>query len=154
MKSQDEDKRTAAIGLFNYAHTYAQSAFELGKIQVKATHPDSVIRFNYSHAVELYLKSFLRLHGISVAELRSKRYGHNTKKLVKKAIKLGLGIDARQKAEIIWLGDAIRDRHLAAGSRGVLPIESLYVLCVHLHKEIGPAIYQDAGIKRQIPPPG
>ena len=77
-----------------------------------------------------------------------------TKKLVKKAIKLGLGIDARQKAEIIWLGDAIRDRYLATGSRGVLPIESLYVLCLHLHKEIGPAIYQDAGIKRQLPPPG
>jgi hypothetical protein len=47
----------------------------LQKAQVKATHPDDPICFLYFHAVELYLKSFLRAHGASVEELRTK-YGH------------------------------------------------------------------------------
>lgn len=151
---QEIEKRTTAIGLFNFAHTYAQSASALSKIKVNATHPDSVVRFNYSHAVELYLKSFLRLNGMSVSELSSKKYGHDTKKLVKKAIKCGLNLEDLQKYQIISLRDAIDDRYITIGHRIVLTIESLHDLSVHLHNEIGPAIYKDAGIKRHLPPPG
>lgn len=146
------EKRTTAIGLFHYAHSYAQSASTISKAKVKATHDDSPIRFLYSHAVELYLKSFLRLNGISVAELRGQKFGHNTKKLVNKAIRLGLPVEDFQKQQIILLGDAIRDRYIETGGRTVLEIEALHALCEHLHKEIGPAIYQDAGIKRKLPP--
>jgi hypothetical protein len=81
----DED-RTTAIGLFHFAHSYASSAAALCDVKLHATHRDSPIRYLYSHAIELYLKSFLRMKEISVDELRSRDLGHNVAKCAERAM--------------------------------------------------------------------
>jgi hypothetical protein len=37
---------------------------------LRATHPESPAMFLYYHAIELYLKSFLRFHGVSAKRLQ------------------------------------------------------------------------------------
>ncbi len=76
-----EDDRTTPIGLFNYARSYWKSAFELQQRKVpKITHPLEPVNFLYAHAIELFLKSYLRLNR-TVKEL--KKMGHNFECLIK-----------------------------------------------------------------------
>lgn len=148
----EREKRTSDIGLFQYGYAYALSASELSSAQVRVGHSEAPVWFLYSHAIELYLKSFLRMKGVSAQELGSWKYGHDTKKLAKKAIRLGLDLSESQKQEIFLLRGAIRDRYIETGARTVLTTEARHALCVHLHSEIGLAIYANAGIKRSLPP--
>ena len=46
-----------------------------------------------AHAVELYLKAFLRLHGVTLKRLAGRKFGHNFKKLAAKAEAEGLTLD-------------------------------------------------------------
>jgi hypothetical protein len=56
-----DDDRTTPFGLFNYARSYWQSAVHLHHAKVKVTHPDAATTLLLAHAVELYIKAFLRL---------------------------------------------------------------------------------------------
>src|ERR1700722_4747807 len=84
----EDDERTNSMGLFNYAEAFWKSAVALEKAEVKAGHSASPVRTLYYHAIELYLKALLRQH-YSVDKL-SKKFGHNTIRMVKKAQELGL----------------------------------------------------------------
>lgn len=95
----DDDDRTTAFGLFNYAHSYWQSATKLHFVKVRASHPDSPVLFLYCHAVELYLKAYLRAHGVSAAQLR-KSYGHNLIRLAAGARRNGLQFDDEDVAVV------------------------------------------------------
>ncbi|WP_417319064.1 hypothetical protein [Emcibacter sp.] len=143
----NEDRETP-VGFFHYAHSYASSAAALRKTNIQATHPDSPIRFLYSHALELYLKSSLRLNGVTIKELRSKDLGHDMKALRKKAKEFGLLFNSVQAGQIDLLGEAILDRYIKTGFRTVLLPETLHKLCLYLHNSLGKPIYQDAEIKR------
>jgi hypothetical protein len=78
------------IGLFNFAESYWNAAAYLAKAKLKSTHPDSPVRFLYYHAIELYLKSFLRMRGHTRSELASRKFGHSTSRLKHRAQQLGL----------------------------------------------------------------
>ena len=145
-----EKDRTTAIGLFHFAHSYAMSASALCDIKLHSTHPDSPIRYLYSHAIELYLKAYLLMNGITLDELRSRALGHRMSRLADKAISFGLAIDSVQRAQIELLNQAIDDRYIKTGSRTVLPNGTLHGICVHLHHEIGPKVYERSGITRQV----
>jgi hypothetical protein len=80
-----EEERTNEVGLFNTAESYWRSAGALYEAQVKASHPLSPVRFLYYHAIELYLKAFLRGNGHSARELRAKRH------IYPESIRFGLG---------------------------------------------------------------
>jgi hypothetical protein len=95
----DEDERTTAFGLFNFAHSYWRAAAALEKVEVKASHPDDPLWFLYCHAVELFLKAFLRTHGASARELRL-RYGHSVRRLAKASEKVGLQLSDEQREVI------------------------------------------------------
>ena len=73
-----EEDRTNELGLFNTAESYWKSAATLYDAKVKASHPMSPVRFLYYHAVELYLKAFLRGNGHSAKELRGKKFEKNS----------------------------------------------------------------------------
>ncbi len=88
----DEEKRSTAIGYFNFAETYRTAARTLRRSKAKATHKELPIRFLYYHAVEVYLKAHLRAHRIHPYELRTK-YGHSAGSLSKKSVELGLVLD-------------------------------------------------------------
>src|SRR5260221_7125218 len=58
---------TTPLGFFNYALSYRAAADKLRICKLRATHPHAPVLFIYYHSVELYLKAFLRAHGLSVA---------------------------------------------------------------------------------------
>jgi hypothetical protein len=59
-KNPLDDERTNALGLFNTARSYWRSAEHLSVARIEVTHPQAPITFLLCHALELYLKAFLR----------------------------------------------------------------------------------------------
>ena len=57
----------------------------------KVTHPDAPVTLLLAHAIELYLKAFLRLRGVGIEEVRT-TFGHDFKKLVDEASTRGLSL--------------------------------------------------------------
>ncbi len=88
LRAEDEAKRTTCIGLFNYAESYFRSARALDANKPKVTHPDAPVNFLFYHAIELYLKAYLRLKGLTPRELASRKYGHSVAALSKRASEL------------------------------------------------------------------
>jgi len=143
-----EDDRTTPVGLFHYAHSYAASAAALRKLDLKLTHPEAPIRFQYNHAIELYLKAFLRLHGLTVKELRSKPYSHDTKAMLETAEKFGLYPVVPHVVAIERAGMDTIDRYIVTGARKVIPLELIDETCEWLHGRIGPDVYKAEGLTR------
>ena len=56
----DDDERTNAVGLFNTARSYWRSAEYLNVANLSVTHPQAPVTFLFCHAIELYLKAYLR----------------------------------------------------------------------------------------------
>jgi hypothetical protein len=74
-----EDERTTELGLFNYAASYRGAADALGTMKLSTTHPETPRSFLYVHAIELYIKAFLRASGCSLDEIEALR--HNWQRL-------------------------------------------------------------------------
>src|SRR5262245_33703977 len=89
----DEEKRATPIGYFNFAETYRTAARALRRSKSNATHKESPVRFLYYHAIELYLKSYLRAHDVHPYDLRSRDFGHKVGKLSAKCSTFGLSFD-------------------------------------------------------------
>tara|TARA_R110001606_G_scaffold396872_1_gene571878 strand:- start:424 stop:936 length:513 start_codon:yes stop_codon:yes gene_type:complete len=143
-----EEDRTTTVGLFHYAHSYAASARELTKLKLKVTHPDAPVRFQYGHAIELYLKSFLRLHGLTAMELRSRPYSHDTKALHDKAEEFGLYLVLPHVHTIEFIANDTVDRYIVLGARKVIPLDMMDDTCRSLHERIGPDVYRAEGLTR------
>lgn len=111
----DDEPRTTPIGLFHYGDSYWMAAKALRASKVPTTHPDAPIQFLHYHAVELYLKAWLRLHGATLKEL--KMLSHDATRLAKRAAALGLLFDD-EDWEVIGLmaGDVVmRSRYIKTG---------------------------------------
>jgi len=141
--NDDEDARATPLGYFNVAVAYWRAAAALDSANLRTTHPHSPVRFLYYHAIELYLKSFLRMHGHSVKELRSFKFGHSTSRLKKRAEQLGL-LFADEDVEVLSLmatTDAvIRSRYIQTGAYRWPTIEALERTCKSLHESTGQAL--------------
>jgi HEPN domain-containing protein len=138
----DEDDRTTPIGFFNYADSYWRSAVALEKVKVRATHPDAPLCFLYYHAIELYLKAYLRAEGYSVHDLRTP-YGHNTVKLLDEAQRHGLHFDDEDVAVLSYMGETdavIGSRFLQTGFFQRPANEALNRTCKSLHDSVGEAL--------------
>lgn len=141
-EDEDEDERTAPIGLFNYADSYWRSAVALAKAEVRATHPHAPICFLYYHSIELYLKAYLRAEGYSVRDLRT-QFGHNSVKLRDEAKRHGLHFDDEDVAVLSYMGetDAVMEtRFLRTGYFERPAEEALNRTCKSLHKSVGEAL--------------
>lgn len=143
------ETRTTPVGIFHYAHAYAASAMTLNEVDVDAIHADAPVRFLFSHAIELYLKAYLLLKGVTVEDLRSRALGHDLKKLTSKAVELALCVSEEHRLSIEVANEAILDRYIETGSRTVLLPESLSAICANLHEQIGPAVYLAASLTRK-----
>lgn len=142
MTDLTEDERNSPIGLYNFANSYWEAAKVLRKAKLRTTHPDSPVSFLYFHAIELYLKSFLRLHGVTTAELRSKAYGHSAMKLSRKAVKLGISFDDEdiQVFSIMDTNAGIRTRYLQTGYYQTAAHEALDRTCKSLSNSVYSAL--------------
>jgi hypothetical protein len=139
----DEDIRSSPLGFFNVAESYWAGAAALERAELQTTHPNSPISFLYYHAIELYLKAFLRLHGHSAKELRGKKFGHNTCCLSERAVALGLRFDDEdlQVLSLLACTDAvIRSRYIQTGYFRWPAPDALDSTCRSLRQSVGQAL--------------
>jgi hypothetical protein len=136
-----EEDRTNEVGLFNVAESYWRSGAALHGLKVDASHAykHKPVEFLYVQAVELYLKSFLRGHGLSARELKTRYYGHRVDHLSEKAISLGLPVthDDRDTIDEIVRADAIiGSRYIRTGSVKSLSVDALDRTCRSLRENV------------------
>jgi hypothetical protein len=86
----DDMDRHSAFGYYNFAASYHVAADLIEERGLRATHPGAPAAFLYYHAIELYLKSVLRLHGASAKKLQ--KIGHNFRALRSRAETYGLDL--------------------------------------------------------------
>jgi hypothetical protein len=137
--------RSSALGFFNAAESYSAAAVALVSAKLKTTHPTSPISFLYYHAIELYLKAFLRMHGHSAQELRGKKFGHRTCCLSERSAALGLHFDDEdlQVFPLMACTDAvIRSRYIETGYFRWPSPEALSRTCKSLRQSVGQALKQ------------
>jgi hypothetical protein len=143
-EEQDTEDRTSPFSLFTNAESYWWAAQELVEANVRSVHPESPIRFLYYHAIELFLKSYLRLHGHTVRDLGSRqKFGHDMNKLTERAAELGLRFDVedRHLFKIVAETDAvIRSRYHRTGAFHWPTIDGLDRVCDRLHGSIRDAM--------------
>ena len=112
----DDSERTNAVGLFNTARSYWRSAKHLNAAGLKVTHPEAPVTFLFCHAIELYLKAYLRGAGTGIVEL--KKLGHRVADLAKVAAGNGLDLGPQQSEILSHVDDAdvaIEARYIVMG---------------------------------------
>jgi hypothetical protein len=141
-KEIDDDERTNALGLFNTARSYWRSAEFLAAAQLKLTHPQSPVSFLFCHAIELYLKAYLRGVGNkSVDQL--KQLGHHVANLANAAVSSGLVIGHEQSeilAHIVDTDMALEARYIVTGFKNLPTNEALSNVAEALDKVIYSAL--------------
>ena len=147
----EEADRVTPIGLFHYANSYACSAFALAHCNVDCLFQDPPARFLYTHAIELYLKSYLRLNGITIDKLRSRKLGHKISALRTEAQNFGLRLNSCWEKQLDLLDNAIRDRYIETGFITVLYLPTLHDLCTYLNTQIGSQIYESCNLTKTVP---
>lgn len=146
-----EDDRTTAIGLARYAYEYIEAALVVDNDHAEK-HPGSQISpvpayFLAHHGIELTLKAYLRHTGMTVRELRSRKYGHDLLACYQKAQKLGLhdifeetSNDANAMQMLVGLNDLHGLRYIRTGSKR-FPLWSIVEpLAVRLHQAVAPLV--------------
>jgi hypothetical protein len=135
-----DDERTTALGLFNTARSYWRSAEHLNVSQVKVTHPQAPVTFLFCHAIELYLKAFLRGRGRSIKDLR--KWGHNVATLAATAQADGLGLEAPSVETLSHISDAdvaIEARYIVTGFKTIPTVDAL----AHVAEELDEVVARD-----------
>ncbi|MBS7805385.1 hypothetical protein KIH24_12500 [Rhizobiales bacterium TNE-4] len=142
-----EDERTNAVGLFNYACSYWKSAVALEEINIHGiTHPGAPIDFLYVHAIELFLKSYLRLTR-NVNELRN--IGHRLVDLCNSSDELFSKENSHFKELIALIAHHkvnSLSRYIYTGTKDNYPtVQQLNELCNFLHLSVRARI-KNAGL--------
>ena len=134
--SQEEDERTTEVGLYHFARSYRLAAdyLEQGPSRHESTHPDAPRDFLYIHAIELYLKAFLRAHGLGARELKSLR--HDIPKLAQMACQRGaiLDTDHARVIELLTTENVFGARYITVGAYHRPTSIGLKMAAAQLHK--------------------
>lgn len=148
----DQDDRTNALGLLGFAHSYWVAAVTLQNTPRSDPHRNAPVDYLYYHAIELYLKSFLRLKDVSLSQLR--RISHRIDRLYDAAVECGLTDKegSRELAALINL-HYLPARYLSTGIYTVPTHPALWDMCKTLHNEITPQVDGAWGLTRPRPIP-
>tara|TARA_R110002049_G_scaffold140930_5_gene302300 strand:- start:30554 stop:31021 length:468 start_codon:yes stop_codon:yes gene_type:complete len=145
-----EEPQKTAVALFNYAHSYAQSALTLEQNETDATHWNAPIYFLYFHAIELYLKSLLVRTGHDLETLR-KEHGHKVQPLAELCQQEGLQLTV-EGSEVISLmantDNVISSRYIRVGVHTRFPFEIYTGVCLSLNEQIGWKVYEGSRVTR------
>jgi hypothetical protein len=104
-------------------------------------HPQAPITFLFCHAIELYLKAYLRGTGKKVSQL--KQLGHRVADLAQSAIKSGLAIDPEHSEILSHIDDAdvaVEARYIVTGFKTVPTNEALSNVATILDQTICSAL--------------
>jgi hypothetical protein len=108
------------------------------------THPDAPIVFLFYHAIELYLKAFLRNAGYDLQKLKS--ISHSIIKAGHEAEAAGLQLTPAD-FEVLQLIDSydnvIRTRYITTGAYSRPEDEELSDFCKHLDRSVGERLAKD-----------
>ena len=134
--------KTSARSYFDFAESFWLSASALREVQVKnAPNRAYPIFFLYYHAIELYLKAYLRAQGMPADVLQSE-FRHDAGKLSKYARKMGASIKPKEAGLFDLAGKAnaaILVRYQSGGYR--LPsMSALERACKCLREITGQAL--------------
>jgi HEPN domain-containing protein len=142
--------RHPPIGLYYYAASYHVAADLICDQGLRATHPEAPATFLYCHAIELYLKSFLRFHGVSAKRLQS--IGHDYKRLLSRASKRGLVLGELESEVLSMLGGEIwsRSRYLEIGSLRSPSLSALSTTSISLRQAVA-KVLREAGQLVRMP---
>jgi hypothetical protein len=147
----DSDERTNALGLFNTARSYWRSAEHLNAAEIEAvTHPEAPVTFLFCHAIELYLKAYLRGTGKSVADL--KKLSHRVAHLAKAALESRLSLSPEHREILSHIDDAdvaIQSRYIVTGFKNRPTNEALSSVAESLDKTVRIALVKTGLTIRQ-----
>jgi hypothetical protein len=144
----NDDDRTTPLGLFNYARSYWQSGVLLHKNKPEVSHPDAPVTLLLAHAIELYLKAFLRQRGLGVREVKTS-FGHDFRKLAEEASARGLNFmdEDLDIAAILTEQESIRrSRYIETGYFSQPGLAALSRTCRSLDESVSSALI-DAGVR-------
>jgi hypothetical protein len=139
--AMNDDERTDALGLFNTGRSYWRCAEQLNANPPKVTHPHAPVTFLFCHAIELYLKAYLRGAGKSVAEL--KKISHRIAALADAAGVQGLAIEPEHREVLSDLDDfdvAIEARYIVTGFKSLPTNDALSSAAQHLDQIVCAAL--------------
>ena len=134
----DDDERTGALGLFNTAQSYWRSAEYLNAANLKVTHPRAPVTFLFYHAIELYLKAFLRDKGLTLAKL--KRLSHRIATLAQVASEKGLSLSPEPLGILSHIAESDMPneaRYIVTGFKDYASNEALSQVSTHLDEVVG-----------------
>jgi hypothetical protein len=138
-----DEERTNSTGLWFFAESYLNAANQLAD-GWKLRH-SAPIYYLYVHAIELALKAALRARGMTVRELRSKKYGHDLMQLVsacrKRRLASRLRLGKRREAILSVLNEMSCEqefRYIKTGSKALPTLESLRALASRLLDSVKP----------------
>lgn len=146
----EDNQRTTSIGLFLTAEAYWSGANVLYRSdkrkKAKIPFHDKPTYFCYYHAIELYLKAFLRHHH-GVDELEDE-FRHSATKLMNRAKELGIDFDDEDVDVLTMMGETdavIRARYTRTGFFTWPTLEALNRTCKSL-RELVSAALKAAGV--------
>jgi hypothetical protein len=151
---EDLDQRTTDVGLFMLAESYMTCAVKLIENRPRGLRFNAPLEFLIFHALELYLKSFLRRTGLSVPELASRKYGHNFPELIEAATVRGLQLRDLDIARLQFSSEEelpIQARYLITGFKQVISLEDLVDTARNVRGPVGEFLIA-AGVKVREPP--
>lgn len=108
---------------------------------MKLTHPNAPVSFLFFHAIELYLKAFLKASGETLQSL--KKIGHSVSKCYLAAEAKGLTVNAETRELLKLIDDtdsAIQSRYIVTGFSHRPTEEALSATTTHLDKVVGDAL--------------
>jgi hypothetical protein len=151
----NQSKSKTPLGWFNLAHAYLFDAATLYKAEERPRrwHYEAPVHFLYFHAIELFLKAYLRTQGVTDQELRL-QHGHHLKNLIDEAEARRMPVTKRiHRVRLFQMADEakdqpIRSRYLRTGPATILPVVRLHEAARDLQGIVESALHR-AGIATQ-----
>jgi hypothetical protein len=116
----------------------------LHRATLNVTHPVAPITLLLAHSVELYIKAFLRLQGLSVNDLKT-GFGHDFRTLVEEVQAHGLhfGDDDKAMAAILTEQESIRRSRCIETELYTKPsLRAMSATCKSLDRSVAAALAQ------------
>jgi hypothetical protein len=136
-QSTEDDHRTNQLGLFNFAEAYRHAADILAVEHATTLRFDDPIRYLLYHSIEIYLKAFLRQHGLTVAQIKGLSHGFAGLRAACTERGLWLAEEDSAVIELIDSGNYIRARYIETGPMTVAAIEALSRTAASLAETVG-----------------
>jgi hypothetical protein len=116
-RAQVDDERTTEVGLYHYAESYRSCAERLETGPPEHLMFEAPIEFLFYHALELYMKAYLRSAGLTVDDLRARKFGHQLQALWTECCNRGLALGGYPDAFFDFLdpSEVMATRYISTG---------------------------------------